>query len=333
MLISVVIAAYNAEKFIGETIESVLRQSYSDFELLLVDDGSSDCTLEIMKGYEMRDPRIRVLAQQNQGAAAARNNAVSVARSEWISVLDADDMMEPDCLERQIAFVEQHPELAMTSCLVNWVDQNGRRRGQSQPVMTADAEVAEAHESGVIAGVFNSGAFIRKWWYEHVDGYRTDVWPGEDLDLWVRIADTGGRILVQPEYLLNVRLHASSATFQKARETPTVIQWIACCSKRRRAGLPEPSLEEFRRARRDLPLHRRLNESRKDLAYAFYRQAVVSYSTRSMLKSGWYLLGATLMGSADVPRQIWWRLVRPLIRRLSISGRGEPPSRPEPAHE
>jgi glycosyltransferase involved in cell wall biosynthesis len=333
MLISVVIAAYNSDKFIAETIESVLRQSHVDLELILVDDGSIDRTLQIMRDYEARDPHVRVLTQSNQGAAVARNNGVAVARADWISILDADDVMSSNCLERQVAFIDAHPELAMTSCLVTWTDEHGRFCGRSQPVMTTVDEVARAHEHGVIAGVFNSGALINRHWFDKVGGYRSDIWPGEDLDLWVRIADAGGPILVQPEYLINVRLHSSSATFQTARETPSVIDWIAHCSRCRRAGLPEPTIAEFQHARRNQPFLRRLNQSRKDLAYACYRQAVVSYSTRSLTKSAYYLVGAALMGSADVPRQAWQRVLRPFVTRLWSAGRGDPSTWPEPARE
>jgi glycosyltransferase involved in cell wall biosynthesis len=107
-LVSIMMPAYNAEKFIGEAIESVLRQSYQNWELIIVDDGSLDRTGEIACSYQ--DPRIKLLKQQNKGESPARNAALQVMNGKYTAFLDADDVFRPSHLELCIGYLEQHPE-------------------------------------------------------------------------------------------------------------------------------------------------------------------------------------------------------------------------------
>lgn len=109
MKVSIITPAYNSEAFIGETIESVMAQRFQDWELLITDDGSTDNTCEIVKGYAMHDERIRLFVLgSNQGAAMARNHSLSQARGRYIAFCDSDDLWTPDKLEKQIAFMEKN---------------------------------------------------------------------------------------------------------------------------------------------------------------------------------------------------------------------------------
>ncbi len=107
MKVSVVIPVHNGEKYLAQAIESVLAQTFRDFELLIVDDGSTDGSRAIMDRCARRDARIRILSQANRGVSAAGNLGFEEARGEWVARLDADDVFLPDKLERQIAFIRQ----------------------------------------------------------------------------------------------------------------------------------------------------------------------------------------------------------------------------------
>ena len=97
--ISVIVPVYNADLYIKDCIESILRQSFRDFELILVDDGSLDRSGEICDAYEKKDSRIRVIHQTNQGQAAARNHAIKIAKGEWVCFVDSDDLIHPNMLK------------------------------------------------------------------------------------------------------------------------------------------------------------------------------------------------------------------------------------------
>ena len=108
-LISIITPNYNCARFIAQTIESVLAQTHTDWEMLIVDDCSTDGSYEIALEYAARDPRIKVMRnERNSGAAVSRNRALDAAQGEYIAFLDSDDLWEPCKLERQIAFMSQH---------------------------------------------------------------------------------------------------------------------------------------------------------------------------------------------------------------------------------
>src|SRR5262249_27723626 len=108
--VSVIIPAYNTEKFLAETIRNVLDQTYGDYEVIVVDDGSSDGTLGVARSFE---PRIKVLAQPNGGPASARNLAIRNSRGDYIAFLDSDDLWMTDKLEEQIAFLGRNPAVGL----------------------------------------------------------------------------------------------------------------------------------------------------------------------------------------------------------------------------
>jgi glycosyltransferase involved in cell wall biosynthesis len=117
-LVSVVTPAYNAGSFIGETIASVLAQTYENFEMLVVDDGSTDNTADVIKSFAERDSRIKYIYQKNAGQSSARNAAIAVARGKYIALLDHDDIYYPKKLAEQIAFMEANPDCGFSYCKI-----------------------------------------------------------------------------------------------------------------------------------------------------------------------------------------------------------------------
>jgi glycosyltransferase involved in cell wall biosynthesis len=112
--VSVIIPVYNAEKFLSETIESVIAQTYPDWEIIAVDDGSTDRSLEILRKYEQRLPsKIHVITQRNSGVSIARNNAIAIAKGEYIAFLDHDDLWLPEKLEKQVELLDSNKELGL----------------------------------------------------------------------------------------------------------------------------------------------------------------------------------------------------------------------------
>src|SRR5688572_23399136 len=114
--VSVITPAYNAEKFLAATIGSVLKQTERDFEMLVVDDGSTDDTATIAGWFAARDHRVRLIRQSNAGSAEARNTAVAQAQGEFFALLDSDDLWMPGFLATHLAILEESPELDLVSC-------------------------------------------------------------------------------------------------------------------------------------------------------------------------------------------------------------------------
>ncbi len=127
MYISVVIPVFNGEAYLAEAIDSVLNQTHQDFELILVNDGSTDNSLRIMQEYAVRDGRIRIIDQENQGRCEAFNRGLEVAEYEWVARLDADDVYLQDKIEKQLAFVKMNPQVFLVGTQGFHIDKDGRK--------------------------------------------------------------------------------------------------------------------------------------------------------------------------------------------------------------
>src|SRR5690625_3066297 len=123
ILISVVMPAFNEERWISESIQSILDQSFRDFELIIVDDGSTDKTFEIASSFE--DPRVKVYRQENMGPAAARNKALSLVKGQYIALQDADDRSKPERLEKQYDFLENNLDYIAVGTDADYIDKDG----------------------------------------------------------------------------------------------------------------------------------------------------------------------------------------------------------------
>jgi len=126
--VSVIIPAYNAMKYLPETLDSVLKQTYKDFEIIIINDSSFDVIEQW--AAQMENPKVKLISQDNQGAAGARNTGINFARGEYIAFLDADDLWEPTKLEKQVCALQENPEVGLVYTWVNRVDEKGKSIGK-----------------------------------------------------------------------------------------------------------------------------------------------------------------------------------------------------------
>jgi glycosyltransferase involved in cell wall biosynthesis len=186
--VSVIIAAFNAEKYIAEALESVLAQTYPEVECIVVDDGSTDRTAEIVKGF---GTRIQYRYQENAERSAARNNGVAHASGQFISFLDADDILLPDKLAEQVAFFDANPPYDAVYSLVTYFQDNGKRRWYTVKRATPFGDIT----SSLLYGNFitmNSPLF-RKSAVDRVAGFDVSFSRYEDWDFLLRLSLSGSR--------------------------------------------------------------------------------------------------------------------------------------------
>lgn len=181
-LITVGIPAYNAEKYLKLAIDSVLGQTFTDFELLLVNDGSTDTTLSILQNY--RDNRIRVLNDgQNRGLIYRLNEMVTLANGKYFARMDADDVMFPERLQTQVTFLENNPEVALCHTSAISIDRENRVLGLKQAGLVKDSAT-------VLSGVFPiHPTVLGTLAYFRTNPYREGFFQMEDMELWYRTAD------------------------------------------------------------------------------------------------------------------------------------------------
>jgi GT2 family glycosyltransferase len=295
MLLTVAMPVFNNERFLAAAIESVLGQSYRDFEFLVCDDGSSDGSLDIARRYAQADNRIRVLAHPNVGICNTMNDAIANGRGEWIACMHGDDVMLPQRLERQIAFVQKNPDVDLTSCLVHWIDDRDRVVGYSRCHLTSREAVKRVMADDGVLAFPHPGAMFRKLAVQAVGGYRTQAFPTEDVDLWNRIADGGYGVLVQPEVLLRYRVHSNTSSTMRAKRVMRHLRWVEACIQARHAGKREPTVEQFLRARREAGVLRRIDDERIDIGHAAYQNAINYYASSRYCRMAPSMLTALLL--------------------------------------
>ncbi len=205
-LVSVVMSAYNAEKYIKEAIDSILGQTFTDFEFIIINDGSTDGTLKIIKSY--KDPRIVLISRKNKGLVASLNEGIERARGKYIARMDADDISMPERFEKQVEYLESHPEVGVVSSFVKMVDPDGNDIGIWQDDV-ATKTYEEITNMIVKKNCFSHpSVVIRTKIIKHYK-YR-NIKAAEDYELWLRMVSDGIVLAKIPEFLYLYRQHDSS---------------------------------------------------------------------------------------------------------------------------
>jgi len=230
--VSIIMAAHNAERYIGEAIRSVLNQTLRDFELLIRDDASTDGTRAI--AARSGDPRIRLLPQTTRvGAAQARNEAFARARGRFIAIHDADDISEPERLQRQLAYLEQHPDVAVVATYGLVVDEHGREMELLEPPLDPRAIREYAFERG--NPCVHASILFRAGVLQRVKGYDPRFHTAHDHDLVLRILEHF-QLANLPEPLYRVRRHSRSLSALYIMQQRAYAELARDMSRARRAG-------------------------------------------------------------------------------------------------
>lgn len=183
--ISVIIPTYNRRVYVQEAIDSVLAQTYTDYEIIVVDDGSTDGTGAALQ--ERYGERIQYIWQENQGESVARNRAINMATGDYIALLDSDDLWLPEKLEKQMALLQDDPDCAGVYCKASFIDAEGHPLSWPPMGRPLDTKDPLAHLA-LACPVPGSTAIIRAGLLDQVGLYDPSIQHGEDWDLWLRMA-------------------------------------------------------------------------------------------------------------------------------------------------
>ncbi len=227
--VSVIMPAYNAAPFISAAVNSVLAQTYTDYELIVIDDGSTDDTLTVLsEKFDLLTGRIRCQSQPNQGVAVARNRGLALARGELIALLDADDFFLPDKLTQQVAICDRHPQAGIVNSGFRVVDAAG--------VTITDVTWWTAMPKldyftwTLYKPVLPSAMMFRRRWIDRVGGFDSRFPPAEDLDLTMRLVAAGCPAVWLKQITAGYRLHDNSAsiggTLKLARSAEAVLDHL-----------------------------------------------------------------------------------------------------------
>lgn len=298
--ISVILPFYNAERFLAKAIESVLWQTFSDFELLLIDDGSSDKSTKIADAAAAGDHRVILIGGKDRGLsdyfvrekrcdsakdfirnpniAANLNVGLQLAKGELIARMDADDICAVNRFEQQIRFLDQHPEYCAVGTQAMRIDPDGLPISVWR-VPEEHEEIDAQHIHGKPGGIIHPSVMIRRNALERIGGYRSGCDLGEDYDLFLRLAEIG-RLGNLSEVLLLYRLHEKSITLSctVAQNKATDQVLIEAWSRRQLRGAVPSTVRVQRTA------------SVEELAWYWARAAFAEHNFRTARKHSYRLL-------------------------------------------
>ncbi len=233
--VSIAMTVYNAGRYFEPAVRSLLDQTYGDFELVIVNDGSTDGSGGLADTWAQRDTRVRVIHQDNGGIAAAANRACAACEGEFLARMDSDDVALPNRLERQVAFLDDpaNAEVVAVGGSVIFIDSEGRELTTIHNP-TDDASIQAALLKGHCS-IWQTGVMMRMDAKRQVGDYNPEVSSAEDHDLWLRLGEVG-RLANVPEPLMQYRLHASSVSERKGDEQRRRCR-MACEAAWKRRGI------------------------------------------------------------------------------------------------
>jgi glycosyltransferase involved in cell wall biosynthesis len=309
--VSVILPVFNGEAHLAESLGSILAQEMTDLEVIAIDDGSTDATPAILEEHARRDPRVRVHRQENQGAAAARNCGLALARARWVALQDHDDVSLPERLTRQLAFLEMHPEVRVLGTYGWRIGARGRRVGVFDMGPRDAAHFAKLRAANEPIYLIASSVVLDRTLAISMGGFRS-VSAAEDLDLWTRISDEHV-VLALPERLVLYRVLSSSISTKHFFSQVEAVEVVIRNTARRRARLPELSAAAIRTELASEPAGKRVVRTLEWRARYFYRRAGGLLADRRPSGAAWLL--ASFATAPWVPLGRLRRQVLPLISR------------------
>ena len=333
--VSVLLPCYNAEATLEQALDSLQNQTYPNFEIIAVDDGSTDNTLTILEKRAQEDPRILVSSEPHRGVVEAANHGLNLCQAEIILRMDADDCCHPERIEKQRDFLINHPQISVVSCLVEGFPEQAVGEGFQLYYEWLNSLISHediTREIFVESPIANPSAAFRKELVRKYGGYQDHGWP-EDYDLWLRYYLAGAGFAKIPEVLFYWREHPQRLTHQDSRysvenflrakahylakgpakERDAVIIWGAGMTGRRlskhieREGLPLEAFVEVDQKKIGRTKRRRPIIAVEDLLelWGKYQNPILLTGVRA--RSAAPLIKASLEELGLVQGQDWWR--------------------------
>ncbi|MCP3980400.1 MAG: glycosyltransferase [bacterium] len=208
--ISVIMPVFNARDHVSQALDSVLSQTCRDFEVVLIDDGSTDGGGEILRGYAERDERIRLFVQQNRGLIETLNRGFALARGEFLARMDADDVSLPERFARQLDYLTEHTDVAGLGCALQYMSDDGLLPRTLRHPTEPEEVRREMLQHSALA---HPTVMLRAAAVSELGGYRAAFRHAEDYDLWLRLAERWD-LANLPDVLLHYRLHAGQVSMK-----------------------------------------------------------------------------------------------------------------------
>ncbi|QOV91780.1 glycosyltransferase family 2 protein [Humisphaera borealis] len=312
-MVSVVMPAYNAARYIDPAIESIRAQTLADFELIVIDDLSTDDTAARAEKHAAADPRIRVIRAEKGGISRSLNKGIALAKHPWIAIMHSDDIAMPERLAKQLAAANRQPEVVAWGCFAQHIGSGDRVLSLSQTGPTSVEEFRRLRAAGEDVHMIHPTAFLRKDVLEKVGGYNPAFDGAEDFELFDRMA-VEGPIVVLPEPLMHYRVHASSVSMTSFFK---ILKYVKFVQSRQQARLKGETIDynQFSAEYDGLGFFSRVLRATDQLSRLYYRTAGMAFGGRAYVKACAYLMASGILRPQYCIPRVWNQFLSPTARR------------------
>lgn len=206
---------YNGEETLDESVASILRQTFPDFELLIMDDGSTDKTWAMLENFSRKDPRIKIFRQQKAGNSKGRNTLIEKSSCDLIANMDADDYSLPERLKKQHEYMTSHPDTILVSTYAKIIEMNHPEKWRMSTAFEED--ILNRWYLSIIPPFIHSSVMFRKSAFIKAGGYKSEEFPAEDYGLWIRMKKFG-KLNTIPEVLVEYRMYPKGVSVNNYRK-------------------------------------------------------------------------------------------------------------------
>ena len=313
-MISVLLPVRNVEAYLEAAVDSVLNQTFRDFELVVVDDDSTDRTPEIIARYAAQDSRVRVIRTHRLGSAGAANLGLQHCRYPWVAIMHGDDVSLPTRLERQYAMTATDPDVVIWGTDGYHITPRGDMLSSFRVGPTSKEQCRKMRREGQIVQAIHPSVLINRKAAIDAGGYDETLSPVEDVDLFDRMLKLGDLVTI-PEPLIKYRVHRESLSSTKAARMAVLVRFILARQRHRLAANEELTFEEFFAEDKNRPWIVRLREWVLFTSSIFYRRGGMYYGERQYLNAACCLFVAFALHPIGNTRRAWTQVLSARARR------------------
>jgi glycosyltransferase involved in cell wall biosynthesis len=285
--VSVILPVFNAEKYLVETIESILSQDYNFFELIILDDGSTDSSLKIIKEYTLKDNRIKFITRENRGLAKTLNELIELSQYDYIFRMDADDICYQDRITNQLNFLKINPDVIMLGGQIDFILNNSRVEAFNMPISH------EEIKKGLMRGQFpicHPAIVFKKEKAIQAGKYLEDG-PGEDLDFFLRMTEIG-KVSNIAKKVLSYRIGLDSLSMRHRDSLNQAYSYAIYNASRRNLNKDELNREEYKLEIWEKRNFLRLSYKFKDYGEFYYRNFIMNRKCNKVKAFSYLFLAA-----------------------------------------
>lgn len=296
--ITIIVPICNGATYLSETLNSLLSQTFTNFELLAIDDGSTDASSEIVRSF--KDDRVRLIRKENCGLCHTLNRGIAEARASYIARNDQDDISVPQRFDRQLKVMKNHPEaIALFAYNTKFGGKHHWSNADKLTISIGELKQYEPMKDGCLLG---STMFARTATLKSIGGFRQPYYPVDDWDIECRLAQAG-KVLVIREPLVAYRFQAGANTYRVFAEMREKSRWVRDSNSRRQQSLPELTFDQFRLAQPNDGWSR-LGRYCRDSAKLQMRTAGQRYLDGRYLTAAAHLVAAVVLDPGDIAGRV-----------------------------